>query len=368
MGNCCRSPHEEPNDGPLTVSRSQFQLNYVIGKGAFGKVWKALHTKSNTEFAVKVMSKAKILAKRSIDDVLNEEKILSTLHSPTIVSMHYAFSDSQFLYLVLDLMLGGDLRFYLAQKKAISEKVVKFWICCIIRSLEYIHGMNIIHRDLKPENLLFDSNGYLHLSDFGTAINILDQNANHIEGTIGYISPEMISYEQQTIATDYYSLGIILYELITGERPYEGANRREISLKMKEEIKLKESDLPKGWSSDILDLVNKLIQKNPRNRLGYHGANEVKKHPWFSDIDWVKLENGALKAPYIPKATSANFRKNLEISYNRDVNNESFIRCKTLLKDEITQSLFADYYYNEDIPNSTDDSRVEYDEPVSRKG
>ncbi|CAG9317942.1 unnamed protein product [Blepharisma stoltei] len=359
MGNCCRNSNEESTEVNSTVTRDMFQLNYIIGRGAYGKVWKALHKASNTEYAIKVMSKAKILAKKCISTVLNEQKILKFAKSSTLTNCHYAFSDSQNLFLVLDLMPGGDLRYHLSKKLRFDEKIVKFWIANTIRCLESIHEANIIHRDLKPENLLFDEKGYLHLSDFGTAIILGNKNSKYIEGTLGYIAPETIFQDVQTKAVDYYALGITLYEIIVGARPYEGTNLKEIEEKINEGISLKESQVPAGWSSHVIDFVNKLLEKDPENRLGYNGSFEAKNHSWFSNFDWKKLANFSLKAPYIPKITRANFSQQVELSFNNDIDMEALAKSKILLKDEVTQSLFADYYYNCEIPASTDVSRVD---------
>ncbi|CAG9328403.1 unnamed protein product [Blepharisma stoltei] len=348
MGNCCSNQSGDMMDSQLQISPSHFQFNYIIGRGGLAKVWKAMRCNSKKEFAIKVMPKVKVLARSSINSILNEMSFLSTLRSPSIVNMHYAFYDSENLYLVLDLMPCGDLRFHLShRKKKFSENQSKFLIANIVRSLVFIHGAHVIHRDLKPENLLFDEKGYLHLTDFGTAINYDEKNGNWMGGTPQYAAPEMLLREEQTIAIDYYALGVILYELMTGKRPYEGKNWKEMNELMKNEFTVKESDLPAGWSSDVLDLVNNLLRKQPEMRLGFNGPEEVKSHPWLRNIDWTEISNGLTKAPFLPNSTTSNFNHFVEMSLNGNEDKEALHRSKDLLKDEVTHSLFSGFYYNE---------------------
>ena len=151
------------------VSRENFQFLYVIGKGGFGKVWKVQDKKTKKFYALKEMSKLKIIDKKSIKSIKSELELLSNMESPYIVNMHFAFQDKENLYLIMDYLSGGDLRFHISRHKKFSEEQTRFFICGIILSLEYIHSKNIIHRDIKPENLVLEKNGYLRVTDFGIA-------------------------------------------------------------------------------------------------------------------------------------------------------------------------------------------------------
>ena len=151
------------------VSRDNFEFLYIIGKGGFGKVWKVQHKQTKISYALKEMSKLKIIDKKSIKSIKSELDLLSGMESPFIVNMHFAFQDKENLYLVMDYLSGGDLRFHISRHKKFSEEQTRFFICCVILSLEYIHSNNIIHRDIKPENLVLEKNGYLRVTDFGIA-------------------------------------------------------------------------------------------------------------------------------------------------------------------------------------------------------
>ena len=251
---------------------------------------------------MKEMLKARVIGKRSVGSVMNELKLLSVIKHPFIVNMKYAFQDRENLYLVMDLMSGGDLRYHLTNKKSFSEEQAKFFVACIFCALEYLHVHNVIHRDIKPENLVLDKKGYLRLTDFGIAKIAMQENAHETSGTPGYMSPEVICRQNHTTAADYFALGVIVYEFMLGRRPYVGGSRRDIRDSiLSKQVQLKKSDMPNEWSLEALDFTNKLLQRKPQNRLGYGGSQEVKNHSWLKDINWVKILNKTRKSPFIPE-------------------------------------------------------------------
>ena len=248
------------------------------------------------------MSKAKIIDKKSVDSILGEKNILSQLHHPFIVNMVYSFQDHEYLYLVMDLLPGGNLRYHLSMRRRFNEKQNKFLICCILVGLEYIHGENILHRDIKPENLVFDSNGYLRITDFGIAKKYVVNNKKDTSGTVGYLAPEVLCNENHTFSIDYYAIGIITYELAYGHRPYIGKTKHEVKqLILTRQAHIDYDDLPDGYENEAADFINKLIQRKPKNRLGKNSIKEVINHPWLKGYDWENLKNKKLKAYYIPK-------------------------------------------------------------------
>ena len=257
------------------------------------------------------MSKVKIIDKKSINSIKTERDLLSKLHNDFIVNMYYAFQDYSNLYLVMDYLKGGDLRYHIEKKDNFSEQETKFIISNIILGLEYIHNNNIIHRDIKPENLIFDSFGYLRITDFGISkINEYD-NSNESSGTPGYMSPEVLFYQNHSFPVDFYALGIIGYELCLKKRPYVG-NREEIKEKMLiEQIDLSYEELPFGWNENFINFTNLLLEIRIEERLGSkNGSKELKKHPWIRDINWDDLINKKIEAPFIPSNFENNFDKN----------------------------------------------------------
>ena len=291
------------------------------------------------------MSKAKIVDKKSIESILGEKKILSELHHPFIVNMIYSFQDFDYLYLVMELLSGGNLRYHLTLRKRFNETQIKFLIGCIMIGLKYIHGQNILHRDIKPENLVFDSNGYLRITDFGIAKHYVVNNKKDTSGTIGYLAPEVLCNVNHNFSIDYYAVGIITYELMYGHRPYIGKNKHEVKqLILTRQAKIEFSDLPEGFSHDIADFINKLIQRKPKNRLGKSNINEVLSHPWFMGFDWDNCSKKKLRAPYIPKYGD-NFDKNYCLQSNK-IGTETMKKYeKIMAKDEI-QIIFKEFNCN----------------------
>ena len=214
------------------IDRNSFDFLAVIGKGGFGKVWSVRYKKNSKEFALKEMSKARVIEKKCVSSVLGERDILAEIHHPFIINMIFSFQDSDNLYLVMNLFTGGDLRYHIGKGHCFSENESKFFIGCLILGLEVIHANNIIHRDIKPENLVLDDKGYLKVTDFGIAKKQTKQNANETSGTPGYMAPEVMCFQNHTVVVDYYAMGIICYELMMGIRPYVGESRNVIKEKI----------------------------------------------------------------------------------------------------------------------------------------
>jgi serine/threonine protein kinase len=281
-----------------SISLKDFSLEKVIGRGGFGKVWRGLHKRSSRIFAIKEMQKIRIVKKNSVSSVLNERTLLSMLKHPFIINMQYAFQDYLSLYLVMDLVPGGDLRFHLSKSRIFTEAQTKFIICCILMGLEYLHINCVIHRDIKPENLVFDNKGYLRITDFGIAHQLRSDNSNDSSGTPGYMSPEVMLRKNHGIETDYFALGVIAFECMVGRRPYVGRSRKEIRDQiLVRQVQLKKSDVPLGWSLEAADFINKLLQRNPKERLGSNGPQEIKNHSWLSDVEWKKILEKKFESP-----------------------------------------------------------------------
>jgi len=263
------------------------------------------------------MSKAKIIDKKSVDSVLGEKNLLSKLHHSFIVNMIYSFQDNDFLYLVMDLLPGGNLRYHLCLKRRFNEKQNKFLIGCILVGLEYIHSQCILHRDIKPENLVFDNNGYLRITDFGIAKKYVVNNKKDTSGTVGYLAPEILCNQNHTYSIDYYAVGIIAYELAYGHRPYIGRTKHEVKqLILTQQAFIEYDELPNGYHDEAADFINQLIQRKPKNRLGRDSISEVINHPWLQGFDWEGMKQKNLRAYYIPKEGD-NFDKKYCLQENK---------------------------------------------------
>ena len=302
------------------------------------------------------MSKVRVIDKKSIKSINSERELLSKLYHPFIVNIHYAFQDNKYLYLVMDLLSGGDLRYHISIHKKFSEEQTRFFICGITLSLEYIHSNNIIHRDIKPENLVLDENGYIRLTDFGIAKINMPDNSSETSGTPGYMSPEVMQSLNHSFPVDYFALGVIGYEFMKGERPYSGRNRKEIKeqiMSIQAEIK-KEEIITQNWSKESIDFINKLLMRKPEERLGYKGIEELKDHPWLRYYPWSSIKEKSLPSPFIPQS-----KDNFDSKYCKSIEyigEETKIRYEEILADDRFEFYFRDFYYNidEDKKRSND--------------
>ena len=344
------------NNNNNILNRNMFKFNYVIGKGGFGKVWQVIYKKTQEKYALKEMSKRKIIDKKSQKFINNELTLLKKLRNDFIVNIYYAFQDMDNLYLVIDFLSGGDLRFHVSRYHIFSEEQTRFFIACIIQGLSYIHSKNIIHRDIKPENLVLDSRGYVRITDFGIAKENEKDNSSETSGTPGYMSPEALLKKNHTFSTDFFAIGVIGYEFMKGRRPFTGT-KNEIKEKMKDEkffeenVKIKENDkvYKKGWSSESIDFINSLLEINVNKRLGYkYGIKELKEHQWLKYYMWDEIESKKLEAPFIPDLDRDNFDK--IYCKNEDVITErTKKRYKKIMISEEYKNSFADFYFNKDI-------------------
>ena len=291
------------------------------------------------------MSKLKIVDRRSEESIMSERNLLSTLNHSFIVNMYFAFQDFYNLYLVMDLLTGGDLRYHISYKKTFTEQETKFFISNMILALEYIHSKNIIHRDIKPENLVLESNGYLRITDFGVAkINEKD-NSSETSGTPGYMAPEVILILNHTFVSDFFALGVIGYEFMLGYRPYLGSSRNEIKqLIITKQAIIDEDKIPKDWSIEAADFINKLLLRKAKKRLGANGIIEIKNHIWMKDVDWGSLELKKIKPPFRPAKSSDNFDRNY-CEGEDDIGEETVERYQIYAQSDLYPEVFKNYTY-----------------------
>ena len=268
---------------------------------------------------MKIMSKVKIIKKNSVKNINNEKKFLSILHNPFLVNMICSFQDNDNLYLVMELLLGGDMRFHI-NKKAIynkkkDENQLKFIAGCTLIGLNYIHENKIIHKDIKPENLVYDSNGYIHITDFGISKIYHPDNGKENSGTPGYMAPEVLFNKEHDYSVDYFSLGVILYELLMGKRPYQGHSKKELRKDIvTRQAKIREDNVPDDFVKsetflDCIDFINGLLERKKEKRLGYNGFKEIKEHSWLTGYNWEDLFSKKLKPLFIPPPTDNNYDK-----------------------------------------------------------
>ena len=343
-----RNPSAKKNNDNNNINRNNFKFLCVIGKGGFGRVWKIQSKKSKKVFALKEMSKLKIIDKKSEKSINTEREFLSRLNHPFIVNMHYAFQDKDNLYLVMDMLSGGDLRYHVSRYRKFSEEQTRFFIANMVYALQYIHSHNVIHRDIKPENLVLDEKGYVRITDFGIAKENMPDNSSETSGTPGYMAPEVMKAKNHSFPVDFFAIGVIGYEFMLGRRPYYGKNRKEIKEQMlSTPAVIKEENIAHGWSTDSADFINLLLKRKEEKRLGYkNGASELMNHPWLKYYPWSELKNKTLLAPFIPDQID-NFDRHYCESIDK-ISEETQLRYEEIYLSSYFKNAFVDFFFNGD--------------------
>lgn len=281
---------------------SQFELLKVLGQGSYGKVFLVRKVKGSDAgqlYAMKVLKKATLKVRDRVRSKM-ERDILAEVNHPFIVKLHYAFQTEGKLYLILDFLRGGDLFTRLSKEVMFTEEDVKFYLAELALALDHLHGLGIIYRDLKPENILLDEEGHIKITDFGLSKEAIDHDkrAYSFCGTIEYMAPEVVNRRGHTQSADWWSFGVLMFEMLTGSLPFQGKDRKEtMALVLKAKL-----GMPQFLSAEAQSLLRALFKRNPCNRLGagLDGVEEIKRHPFFATIDWNKLYRKEIKPPFKP--------------------------------------------------------------------
>jgi serine/threonine protein kinase len=281
---------------PATLE--DFKHLKLLGKGSFGKVILVKNQNNNKLYAMKILDKKFIIKKNQVSHTQTERALLEKLKHPFIVRLNYAFQDSKRLYFLTEFLQGGELFFHLRKNSGYKEKAVRFYMCQILLALEYMHNNNYIYRDLKPENILIDKEGNIKLTDFGLSKILPEEEKTTYTmcGTAEYLAPEILFGKGYDKTCDWFSFGVVLFEMFCGYHPFKPKGQR-----IDPKIYLRKTFIPEKVPKTPRDLIEKLFVSNPKKRLGYRGADEVKQHPFFKGVDFDKVLRKEYKPPFIPK-------------------------------------------------------------------
>ena len=290
----------------------------IIGRGAFGEVHVCRVIKTGEIVAIKKIRKEVLIKKNQIIHIRNEQLFMSKVKSPWIVELKASFQEDDFLYLVMEFLPGGDFMNLLIEKDKLTEEEAKFYTAELILAVESIHKLECIHRDIKPDNILIDKTGHIKLSDFGLAKvsdKLYEQNSSKdpvynpnkrthqklysCVGTAYYVAPEVLIKKGYSQEIDWWSVGVIFYEMLVGYAPFCAQETQEVCFKIINHDKYLQVPEEIKLSKEALDLMNKMIS-DPNKRLGKNGSEEIKSHPFFKDIDWDNIRN-TMKPPFIPE-------------------------------------------------------------------
>uniref|UniRef100_A0A8C7LIT8 Ribosomal protein S6 kinase n=1 Tax=Oncorhynchus kisutch TaxID=8019 RepID=A0A8C7LIT8_ONCKI len=325
---------QHTKEGFEKADPSQFELLKVLGQGSYGKVFLVRKIRGSDRgqlYAMKVLRKATLKVRDRVRSKM-ERDILAEVNHPFIVKLHYAFQTEGKLYLILDFLRGGDLFTRLSKEVTLTtrlpaastiwskhtlndigfsfsfvrlqvmftEEDVKFYLAELALALDHLHSLGIIYRDLKPENILLDEEGHIKITDFGLSKEATDHDkrAYSFCGTIEYMAPEVVNRRGHTQSADWWSFGVLMFEMLTGSLPFQGKDRKETMVLI---LKAK-LGMPQFLSPEVQSLIRALFKRNPANRLGAgpDGVEEIKRHNFFGNIDWNKLYRREIKPPFKP--------------------------------------------------------------------
>ncbi|XDB64775.1 PREDICTED: serine/threonine-protein kinase 32C [Capra hircus] len=290
-------------DDKEDVNLDHFQILRAIGKGSFGKVCIVQKRDTQKMYAMKYMSKQQCIERDEVRNVFRELEILQEIEHVFLVNLWYSFQDEEDMFMVVDLLLGGDLRYHLQQNVQFSEDAVRLYVCEMALALDYLRGQHIIHRDVKPDNILLDERGHAHLTDFNIATIIKDgERATALAGTKPYMAPEIFQSfvnggTGYSFEVDWWSVGVMAYELLRGWRPYDihSSSAAESLVQLFSTVSVQ---YVPAWSKETVALLRKLLTVNPKHRVS--SLQDMRAAPALAGVLWAELSEKKVEPGFVP--------------------------------------------------------------------
>uniref|UniRef100_A0A8C1JHL4 Protein kinase C n=1 Tax=Cyprinus carpio TaxID=7962 RepID=A0A8C1JHL4_CYPCA len=323
---------EEPVEETVKVVLEDFSFLQVLGKGSFGKVMLARLKSDHRVFAVKMLKKDVILQDDDVEATMIEMRVLTLAHQhPFLTQLYYCFQTAERLFFVMEFVNGGDLMFHIQKCRRFDEPRARFYAAEVISALMFLHSKGIIYRDLKLDNILLDRDGHCKLADFGMCKEDIHDGklTSTFCGTPDYIAPEIILEELYGVSVDWWALGVLLYEMLSGHAPFEAETEDELF-----ECILKDEVIYSSWlSNEAEDIIRGLLTRDPACRLGCMdrdgGEGAITAHSFFTGLDWEKLNRREITPPFIPRIDS------IEDVHNFDPDFTQEEPCLTPIEDSI---------------------------------
>lgn len=303
----------------LDISLDDLEVVATLGVGGFGRVELVkCRNRPSTAYALKCLKKQHIVETQQQEHVFSEKNILMSCKHNFITRLYKTFKDKKYIYMLMEVSLGGELWTILRDRGWFDDTTTRFYIACVVSAFEYLHNRGIIYRDLKPENLLLDKQGYIKMVDFGFSKHIdSGRKTWTFCGTPEYVAPEIILNKGHDRSVDFWSLGVLMYELLTGTPPFTASDPMKVY-----NIILRGFDqitVPRNVNRTAVTLMKRFCRENPVERIGYQkdGVLDIKKHRWFQGFDWEGLDARSLDPPITPKVAGPADTQNFD-KYPRD--------------------------------------------------
>ncbi|KAJ5143803.1 uncharacterized protein N7515_002590 [Penicillium bovifimosum] len=330
-----------------SLKLEDFDLLKVVGKGSFGKVMQVMKKDTGRIYALKTIRKAHIISRSEVTHTLAERSVLAQINNPFIVPLKFSFQSPEKLYFVLAFVNGGELFHHLQREQRFDINRARFYTAELLCALECLHGFKVIYRDLKPENILLDYTGHIALCDFGLCkLDMKDEDrTNTFCGTPEYLAPELLLGNGYTKTVDWWTLGVLLYEMLTGLPPFYDENTNEMYRKiLQEPLTFPSSDIVPPAARDLL---TRLLDRDPVRRLGANGAAEIKSHHFFANIDWRKLLQRKYEPSFRPNVVDASDTGNFDTEFTNEAPQDSYVDGPVL--SQTMQQQFAGWSYNRPV-------------------
>ncbi|KAI1888070.1 hypothetical protein AGOR_G00181260 [Albula goreensis] len=325
---------------PSKFSIDNFFLHKMLGRGSFGKVFLAELKSTGQFFALKALKKDVVLMDDDVDYIMVERRVLSVAwENPFLTQLYCTFQTKENLFFVMEYLNGGDLMFHIQRCRTFDLERSTFYAAEIICGLQFLHSKGIIYRDLKLDNILLDSQGHVKIADFGMCKdNMLgDMRTSTFCGTPDYIAPEILMGQKYGCSVDWWSFGVLLYEMLIGQSPFHGHDEKRLYLSIRTDSPF----YPHWLQRDARDILVKLFVREPKRRLGVRG--NIRHHSFFREIDWTAIENREVDPPFRPRVKSPS-----DCSYfDKEFTNEKpKLSCanRTLIN-SVDQTLFSNFSF-----------------------
>jgi serine/threonine protein kinase len=273
----------------------------VLGKGSYGVVQMVTDKNTGDCYALKRVLKQQVVDTSQQGHIMSEKEAMMTIKHPFLVRLFATYKSKEYLYFLMEPVLGGELFSYLRKRQMFSPKTTRFYSASVVLGFEYMHRKGMVYRDLKPENLLLTLEGYIKITDFGFAKKINDGSTWTLCGTPEYLAPEIVAGKGHGIAVDWWTLGVLIFEMLASFTPFYSSKR----MKMYKKIVRAEVAFPSHFSSSSRSLISGLLARKASQRLGmiHGGADAIKNHQWYSGFDWKAMAQRKYKAPLFPVQT-----------------------------------------------------------------